>query len=101
VKKTDHNAIIMEMEIPWQNGIKKERIKVLNFKNKDCQKKFYKETCQGTYLSSAFDGNENLNTQTKTFIKRFNKVCKKTFRVIRIKNKNKRNLIICFINGIN
>ena len=92
VKKTDHNAIITELEIPWQNGIKKERIQMLNFKNKECQKKFYKETSQGTYLSSALDGNECLNTKTKNFIKRFNKVCKKTFKVIRIKHKKEKEL---------
>ena len=87
VKKSDHNVIITELNIPWNPNIKRERIQILNFKDKKCQKLFTKVTSENTYLSSAFDSDNDLNSQTNIFLTRLNQVCHKTFRVMRVNNK--------------
>ena len=90
VKKSDHNVIITELEIPWNPSQKKDKIQLLNFKDKKCQKIFSEETSKDAYLSSAFESDQNLNEQTNIFLNRLNKVCQKVFRVIRISNKKEK-----------
>ena len=92
VKQSDHNPIITELEIPWSNKTKGEKIEIPNYKNKECQKKFKKLTSEGTYLSSAFEGEESLSEKTDKFLKRLDKVCRQTFRKIRIKKTRDKHL---------
>ena len=89
-EKSDHNVIITELEIPWNPSEKKQKVQLLNFKDKKCQKIFTEETSKNAYLSSSFDSQENLNIQTNIFMKRLNKVCHKAFRVIRVNNKKEK-----------
>ena len=92
VKQSDHNVIITEIDIPWNKCIRKEKIEILNFKNKSCQEKFYEETSKNDYLSSSFEGNTDWETKTKTFLKRLDRVCRKVFRVIKVTNKKEKNI---------
>ena len=92
VKQSDHNVIITELSIPWNKSIRKEKTEILNFKNKNCQKKIYQETSKNDYLSSSFEGEEDLNTKTIKFMKRLDRVCRKAFRVIKVTNKKEKYL---------
>ena len=90
VKRSDHNVIITELAIPWNSTTRKQKIEILNFKDKKCQEKFQIETSKNTYLSSAFSGNEGLNSQTELFLQRIDKICRKVFRTIKITNKREK-----------
>ena len=92
VKHSDHNVIITELSIPWNNSIRKEKTEILNFKNKNCQQKFYEETSKNDYLSSSFEGEEDLDTKSIKFMKRLDRVCRKVFRVIKVTNKKEKAL---------
>ena len=89
-KKSDHNPIITDLEIPWQNKVKEEKIEIWNFKNKECPKKFKYHTNESTYLTNALEGNEHITKRTGKLLKRFDKIIKRCFRKVRIK-KTKQN----------
>ena len=59
-------------------------VEVFDFKNKANQEKFREATSTSTYLSEVFETTENINIQTKQFIKRLNKCIHKSFKKIRI-----------------
>ena len=59
---------------------------------KNCQPKFYEETSKNDYLSSSFEGEEDLDTKSIKFMKRLDRVCRKVFRVIKVTNKKEKAL---------
>ena len=69
-KKSDHNPIITELAIPWQNKSKEDKIEIWNFKSRECQKRFKEHTTEGTYLTSALEGNEHITERTGFFFKK-------------------------------
>ena len=89
VKKTksDHNSLISTFKLSWNNRIKTNRIEVYNLKNPNCQMKFKELTENGTFLSEAFETKDDINKSTKLFLTRLNKIIKKSFNKIRIKEK--------------
>ena len=55
-KESDHNTIITSFKIKWnKNNTKMKRNEIFNYKNEESQKKFYRETSNTNYLSSAFN----------------------------------------------
>ena len=88
--ESDHNTIFTKFKIPWNKRSKENRVELYNLKNKDCQK-IFKEATKGSNnaqnLSSIFDEDGDLNTQTQTFIKRLQKTIKQCFKKVRITDK--------------
>ena len=63
---------------------------VLNFKNRKNQEKFRDETSKGDKSSTIFETNEDIHSETNTFIKKLNEIMFKCFDEIRVgKNKKK------------
>ena len=87
IKQSDHNGIITELNIPWKDSMKKDKIEILNFKNLASQKMFHEETSNNKYLSSTFEGPDHLDIKTNKFLKRLDRVCKKVFSVVRVTQK--------------
>ena len=87
IKRSDHNVILTELSISWNNSYKKEKVEILNFKDKKCQETFEKETSKDNFLSSSFKSKGNLNKQTNVFLRRLNQVCHKVFKIIKVSNK--------------
>ena len=82
--ESDHNPLITTFSMSWHKCDNREDVEVFNLKNKECQKKFHKETSKNTYLSSAFDDEGDINEQVNTFLKRLNKVQHKCFTKIKV-----------------
>ena len=57
IVESDHNTILTEFTLKWNEGDGKQRIEVMNLKNKNCQEKFKIITSNGKELSSIFDDN--------------------------------------------
>ena len=87
--KSDHNALFSKFELRWKRNLKPKRQEMYNLKNKDCQDIFNEITDQGTFLSEIFDNIKDINEATNEFIKRLNKVIKKSFVKIRITDKKR------------
>ena len=68
----------------WDGSARKEDVEVFSLKNKECQKKFNKETSNNTFLSSAFDEEGDINEQVNIFLKRLNKLQHKCFKKIKV-----------------
>ena len=70
---------------------KGNRKEIFNLNNKECREKFKEATTalnNNNYLSSAFDTSDDINTQTKVFLKKLENIVHKCFKMIRIKEKN-------------
>ena len=72
-------------------------LEILNFNDKLGQQKFKEMTNYSNYLSAVFDNNDNIEVQTKRFLKKLNKTLHKCFKKIRIKRKNNSEIDRLFI----
>ena len=84
---TDHNVVLSKFKVPVEVNIDKERIEIFNFRNKANQKLFTEATSKTTKLSEVFDTNQDINTQTKKFLKRLEKTMNKCFKKVRVGGK--------------
>ena len=64
VKESDHNVIQTEFKCRVNNAKKKHKNEIYNLKNKDNQKKFKQYTSQNNFLSSVFEGDDDLDKMT-------------------------------------
>ena len=86
VTTSDHNTILTTFRLEWSNSDRKERVEVFNMKNKECQQIFKEHTSQTNKLSVVFDSDDDINAQTKKFIKLLNKCIYKCFRKVKVSN---------------
>ena len=87
--ESDHNTIFTNFTLKWNKNTKVIRNEVFNLKNEKCQEKFKKLTTGNTYLSSIFDNEDDLNQLTGKFLRKLNKVIRKSgFKKIRITEKD-------------
>ena len=70
VKLSDHNSIVTKIMAKWKKKETQPRMEMYNFKDKDGLKRFKKLMSRDTFLSSVFQENGNIETQTKIFLKR-------------------------------
>ena len=84
VTTSDHNTILTKFCIDWTDNTMKETVEVFNMKNKECQEVFKNETSKSDKLSAVFDSDEDVNTQTKKFLKLLTKCVHKCFRKVKI-----------------
>ena len=89
VIKSDHNPLIMELDINYT--VKKpDRTETFNFRNKKCQEHFYQITNTSNLLSKCFQKDGDFPAQAGKWFKTLNGTFHKAFRKIRYSNKNKR-----------
>ena len=68
VVKSDHNVMITKFKLKWCPEDKYPTT-VFNLKNKACQQIFKRETTNTNKLSKVFETNDDINLQTKKFLK--------------------------------
>ena len=90
--ESDHNPMLTEMNLRWSNIKKRKRIELFNLKNEECQKKFLELTSNSDFLSSVFDGENDLNSATNKFLKRLNTCLYKCFKKIKVTDKPNKQL---------
>ena len=83
--ESDHNSIITQFDLKWEHKELEERIEIFNFKDEVGQKKFRQLTEDTHTLSSIFDTNDDVEKQTKKFLKKLNGILHQCFKKIRIK----------------
>ena len=89
VIETDHNGLILEMNIKMKKK-KSERVEIFNLKNRACQEVFKEETEYNFELLESFNGNLPDEVQCKKWFKTFNHILHKSFRKVRVvENKKK------------
>ena len=84
IKKSDHNLLILELDLKWSSMIKSPRIEIFNFKNEEDLKSFQCETEECEELLECFKKFENLNDACSKWLKILNDIIRKSFRKIRI-----------------
>ena len=94
--ESDHNVIITRMKLKWTKRITKQDIEIFNLKNIECQNEFKRITSESDFLSSVFEGKNDINEITKKFLKRLNGCLHKSFRKIRLTEKKDEQLDILF-----
>ena len=54
ITESDHNPMILDINIPWNSKIIEDRVEIFNLRNKECQKEFFKNTNSGNTLQKCF-----------------------------------------------
>ena len=83
--ESDHNSITTQFKINWTKKDKLKRIKIFNFRDKIGQEKFKIMTNNSTKLSSVFDTQDDIELQSKKFLKELSKILHQCFTKIRVK----------------
>ena len=81
--ETDHNAIIVDMEL-YNDNEKPCREEVFNLKSKSGQEAFFKETEENEDLLNSFKDNLSINIQSLRWKKIFTDILHKCFRKVRV-----------------
>ena len=90
VVETDHNCMISDFDI-YIPKRKPERVEIFNFRNKQCQEVFTKETNENMKLIECFDNDLPLEKQCRDWLKTFNSILYKCFRKVRVVKSRKKN----------
>ena len=85
-KDSDHNTLVMYMDIPYSN-VKPKRVEIFNLRNPEGQVRFKSLTSNCDKLESCFDNEENFDKQSSKFEKLLKGCIQQSFPKIRITNK--------------
>ena len=88
VKDSDHNTLIMTMNIDYTK-IKPKRVEVFNLKNNESQEAFKNITTNTNKLSKCFEDQRSFDFQSRNWIKTLKNLVQISFSKIRITNKIK------------
>ena len=88
IKKSDHNPVLLELLLEYTEK-KPDRIETFNFRNKECQQKFFQSTNTGSTLKKCFLQDGNLADQSNKWFKSLKGEFHKSFRKIRYNGKQK------------
>ena len=92
--ESDHNPMILDINIPWNSKIKEDRIKIFNLRSKECQIEFFKSTNRGNTLKNCFINN-GIKKEGKLWINHMKLKILQNFKKIRIKKQqNKKDIEI-------
>ena len=84
--ESDHNSIITKFNLQWKEKVKIPRKEIFNFNDKDGQIKFKELTSNNTKLSDIFKTEEDVNIQTKKFLKKLNGLLHQSFKKVKIQS---------------
>ena len=87
VIQSDHNVMITKLKLKW-NPTKTPPTTIFNRKNKACQRIFKRETTNANKLSTVFESNDDLNLQTKKFLKLLKNSVYKSFKRVKLRKDN-------------
>jgi hypothetical protein len=85
--ESDHNVQYAKFNLKYQEIRCRTKREIFNFKNTECQQKFYEVTQNTHKLSSCFRPGENFLDQSSKFFKTLDGTFHQCFKKIRIKNK--------------
>ena len=86
--ETDHNSLILELEINGEN-CKIKREEMLNLRNKANQEEFFEETNQNQELLKCFEGSISFQEKSNNWKSNVDSILKKCFQKVRIVKKKK------------
>ena len=85
IKESDHNLLILKLNLRWNSLNKTSRIEVYNFKNENNFKTFQFNTEENKELINCFEDFDNFNEACTKWLQIFNEIIRKSFKKIRIK----------------
>ena len=87
--ESDHNVQYAKFNLKYQEIRCRTKREIFNFKNTECQQKFYEVTQNTHKLSSCFGPGGNFLDQSSKFFKTLDGTFHQCFKKIRIKNNKK------------
>ena len=88
IKVSDHNLLILELDLKWSSLNKSPQIEMYNFKNTEDFKNFQRVTEENNELLECFEDNDDFNNACSKWLKTFNDIIRKCFKKIRISSSN-------------
>ena len=97
IKKSDHNLLILEINLKWSSLAKTQRIEIYNYKNEDDFQNFQSNTENNDELLKCFAQFSDLTSACNKWLRVLNQTIRKSFKKIRIsKWKNPSDLNLLF-----
>ena len=81
--ESDHNPLIMDINVPWNRNVKVDRTEIYNLRNIECQEKFLEYTNNSDSLTKSLI-NKDVRCGGKLWIKSLKFVIIQNFKKIRI-----------------
>ena len=78
--KSDHNVQYVKFSLSYQKVRCKTKREIFNFKNPECQQKFFEVTENTTKLSACFNNSQNFHDQSSKFFNTLNGTFHQCFR---------------------
>ena len=82
IKKSDHNLLILEINLKWSSLAKTQRIEIYNYKNEDDFKNFQSNTETNEELLKCFVQFSDLNSACNKWLRVLNQTIRKSFKKI-------------------
>ena len=91
--ESDHNPMILELNMSWNTKVRQQRVEIYNLKNKECQKKFLEYTNKSDLLTKSLI-QKDIRVGGRMWIKSLKYIIMQTFRKVRLNYKDKSSLQI-------
>ena len=89
IKESDHNLLILHLNLRWSSLNKSNRIEIYNFKKEEDFKSFQANTENNEDLLNCLEDFSDFNLACNKWLKTFNEIIRKSFKKIRlVKSKN-------------
>ena len=85
---SDHNTMVVNFNLEFSKK-RQPRNKYFNFKNKECQERFFCDTNNTKEFSTCFESSENVKKQGKDWFKKLHNFFHKSFKKLRFNGKIK------------
>ena len=89
IVKTDHNMLLLEVNLSYHIKKEHERVEMFNLRNKICQQQFKEYTSKSNILTKCFLSDETIDKQFERWQKQFRKSLYACFKKIRFSDKKK------------
>ena len=94
--ESDHNLLILDINVPWNRNVKVDRTEIYNLRNIECQEKFLEYTNNFDLLTKSLI-NKDVRCGGKLWIKSLKFAIIQNFKKIRINIQRKDEKIAIFI----
>ena len=86
ITKSDHNIMLLDINVPWNSKVIEKRQEFFNIRNKDCQQKFFEFTSHTTIFSYSVLI-DDVRKAGKVWLKNMKFAVMQNFKKIRMSNK--------------
>ena len=90
ITESDHNPLIIDIDVFWNSKIKPDRTEIFNLRNAECQDSFFRHTNNSDILTKCLI-NKDIRSGGRLWLKNLKYIIQTNFKKIRITNQKTSN----------